>query len=148
MFGAGFPAILPPGALGGVIAAAPGVSYVILTEEAGFVPDPLELPPPVWVGPGNNTFFVSDVLVNGLANQGAVAPFIALVSDDNPDLGQIVAMLPPTTPFLPETGLLQDLTLLMGPNDLPGFGPVEVQVRSDIPEPSGIAAWRPSVSSA
>jgi hypothetical protein len=134
-FGPTLPAVTPPGALGPFI-GAPGATYVILTEEAGFVPDPSELPPPIWIGPDGQQHFVSDVLINGLANQAGLPPFIALVSDNNPDLERVVGLLPPTTPFLAETGALQNLTPFMGPTILPGFGPVQVQVRSDVPEPS------------
>jgi hypothetical protein len=138
--GAGLPTTLPAGffigtgIVGGALPA--GTSYVIMTEEAGFVPDPLELPPPVWIGPDNHDYYVSDVLINALTNQAGLPPSIVLVSDDNPDLAAIVGLLPPTTPFLAETGLLQDLTPLMGFNVHPVLGPLSVFVRSDVPEPS------------
>ena len=143
MFSPTFPAVLPPGAFGPLIGTGlPGASYVILLEPAGELPDPGELPSPVWIGPDQLDHFVSDVLVNGLANQAGLAPFIALISDNNPDLAALVPLLSPATPFLDETGVLQDLTPLMGPAVLPGFGPVEVQVQSDVsevPEPGTFA---------
>jgi hypothetical protein len=70
-----------------------------------------------------------------------VAPFIALISDNNKDLATYVSAIPAavSVPILTETGTLQDLTPLMGPNGFPGFGPVTVQVQSDVtPEPSAL----------
>ncbi len=80
------------------------------------------------------------MLVNGFNNQAGLPPFIALVSDNNPDLAAIVPLIPPGSPILAETGALQDLTALIGPAVLPGVGPLTVQVRSDIsvPEPASI----------
>jgi len=141
--GAGLPALLPPGALAGLIptGGVPGATFVILTEPAGEPIDPTELPPVVYPGP-NGPVIVSDVLVNGLANQAGLPPFIALISDNNPDLAAVVGLIPPgaPVPVLLETGGLQDLTGLMGPGVLPGVGPIVVQVRSDVsvPEPSSI----------
>jgi hypothetical protein len=103
--------------------------------------DPTELPPISYPGP-NGPVFVSDVLVNGINNQAGLPPFIALVSDNNPDLQTIVPMIPAGTPVLTETGTLQDLTALMGPSILPPVGPITVQVQSDVssvPEPSSLA---------
>jgi hypothetical protein len=79
---------------------------------------------------------VSDLLVSGIV--GGNTPFIALVSDNNPDLATIVGMIPPTAPvpILPETGLFQDVSAFTG-SVFPGL---VVQVRSDVtvPEPSSI----------
>ena len=112
---------------------------MILQEPAGEPPDVGELPPVFYPGP-NGLVQVSDVLVNGLANQAGLPPFILLVSDNNPDLALVVNLIPPGVPFLPETGALQDLTALIGPAVLPGVGPVDVKVLSDVevPEPSSI----------
>ena len=140
--GAGLPALVPPGGLAGLIPAAgvPGATFVILQEPAGEPPDVGELPPVFYPGP-NGLVQVSDVLVNGLANQAGLPPFILLVSDNNPDLALVANLLPPGIPFLPETGALQDLTALIGPAVLPGVGPVDVKVLSDVevPEPSSLA---------
>jgi hypothetical protein len=137
--GTGLGPLIPPGGLAGLIPAGgvPGTTFVILTEPAGEPVDPTALPPVMFPGP-NGPVVVSDVLVNGLANQAGLPPFIAFVSDNNPDLARIVPLIPPGSPILPETGLLQDLTALIGPAVLPGVGPLTVQVRSDVPEPSSI----------
>jgi PEP-CTERM motif len=136
--GTGLGPLIPPGGLAGLIPAGgvPGATFVILTEPAGEPVDPGELPPVMFPGP--NGVVVSDVLVNGLANQAGLPPFIAFVSDNNPDLARIVPLIPPGSPVLAETGLLQDLTALIGPAVLPGVGPLDVQVRSTVPEPSSI----------
>ena len=117
----------------------PGSLAVILTEPAGTPPDPGETPI-VFSGP-NGQVFVSDVVISTVNNQVGFAPMIALVSDGDPILQQLVATLPPTTPFIPETGALQDVTPMLIPGGVfPGIGPVTVLVRSDVttPEPSSI----------
>jgi PEP-CTERM motif len=137
--GAGLPPLIAPGGLVGLIppGGVPGATFVVLSEPAGELIDPAELPPLVYVGP-NGPVFVSDVLINGLNNQAGLPPFISLVSDNNPDLASILPLIPPGSPVVLETGALQDLTALMGPAVLPGVGPLDVQVRSTVPEPSSI----------
>jgi hypothetical protein len=139
--GAAIGPLVPPGGLAALIppAGIPGATYVILSEPAIEPLDPTELPPVLYPGP-NGPVFVSDVLVNGTANQANLPPFIALISDNNPDLARIVPLIPLGVPVLVETGGLQDLTALIGPAFIPGVGPLAVQVRSDItvPEPSSI----------
>ena len=139
--GAGLPALVPPGGLAGLIppGGVPGATFVILTEPATEPVDPTELPRVVFPGP-NGPVIVSDVLVNGLANQAGLPPFIAFISDNNPDLATIVPLIPLGSPIVLETGLLQDLTALIGPAILPGVGALNVKVQSDVsvPEPSSI----------
>lgn len=143
--------VVPPGALGsqglGLIQAAPqlGLNYVILAEPANELPDPNELPEPIYqsaFGP----VVVSDVLINGLNNlqfqAGSFIPFIALLSSNNSDLNELVPLLPPGVPVVFENGQLQDLTPFMGLNSVPGLlPPVSVFVMSDVavPEPSTFA---------
>jgi hypothetical protein len=129
--------LVPPGGLASLIppAGIPGASFLILTEPPGEPPDIGELPPVTFSGP-NGTVIVSDLLVSGFANPNT--PFIAFVSNNNPDLAALVSLIPPTAPvpILPETGLLQDVSAVTAPV-FPGF---TVQVRSDVdvPEPSSI----------
>jgi PEP-CTERM motif len=129
--------LVPPGGLAALIppAGVPGASFVIFAEPPGEPIDPTALPPVTFSGP-NGSVIVSDLLVSGFANPNT--PFIALVSDNNPDLAAILSKIPPTAPvpILPETGLLEDVSGLIGAT-FPGFG---VQVRSDVsvPEPSSI----------
>jgi hypothetical protein len=132
----GLPGIIPPG--------LPGASYVILTEPSGEPPDPTELPP-VFFPPSTQQVRVSDLLISGsLTGTGTtVVPFIALVSDNNPDLATYVGAIPAaaTVSIVPETGALQDLTgFLVPPPVFPApIGPVDVAVVSAIPEPSTLA---------
>ena len=138
--GTGLAPLQPPGALAGLAPGPiPGAFYVVLVEPAAEPIDPTESPPVVYLGP-NGPVIVSDVLVNGINNQAGLPPFIALVSDNNPDLAFAVAKIPPGAPIVLETGGLQDLTPLMGPSVFPGVGPIDVQVSSDVsvPEPSSI----------
>ena len=132
-------AIFPPGVVAAIpVPLPPGSIAVILTEPAG---EATESGPIIFPGP-NGPVFVSDVVISTLNSQATFPPIIALVSDGDPLLAQLVATLPPTTPFIPETGGLQDLTLPLVPGGVfPGFGPVTVLVRSDVttPEPSSIA---------
>jgi hypothetical protein len=129
--------LVPPGGLVGLIPAGgvAGESFVIFAEPPREPIDPTELPPVIFPGP-NGPVIVSDLLVSGIANPNT--PFIALVSDNNPDLAAIVSMIPPTAPvpILPETGLPQDVSMFTA-SVFPGF---LVQVRSDVtvPEPSSI----------
>jgi hypothetical protein len=127
------PGIIPPGLL--------GVSYIILTEPSGEPPDPTELPPVFY--PAGTQNQVSDLLISG-TNQTQVPPFIALISDNNPDLGTYVGAIPAAAmvSIAAETGALQDLTaMLVPPPAFPApIGPVIVQVQSDVvPEPSTLA---------
>ena len=130
----GLPGLIPPG--------LPGLSYVILAEPSGEPPDPTELPP-VFFPPSTGQVIVSDLVINGTNNQGGLPPFIALISDNNPDLAKYVGAIPPGAPLtiLPETGALQDLTGALSPPPpaFPTFGPVDVQVVSAVPEPSTLA---------
>ncbi len=139
--GTGLAPLEPPGALAAIVPPGPipGASYVILAEPAAEPIDPTELPPVFYAG-ANGPVRVSDVLVNGINNQAGLPPFIALVSDNNPDLAFAVAKIPAGAPIVLETGGFQDLTALMGPAVFPGIGPIDVQVRSDIsvPEPSSV----------
>jgi PEP-CTERM motif len=139
--GPGLVTLQPPGALAVLFPPGPipGATYVVLAEPAPEPIDPTELPPVFYAG-ANGPVRVSDVLVNGTANQAGLPPFIALVSDNNPDLAFAVAKIPPGAPIVLETGGLQDLTPLIGPAVFPGIGPVAVQVRSDVsvPEPSSL----------
>ncbi len=128
--------LVPPGGLAGLIppAGVPGASFVIFAEPTGEPIDPTALPPVTFSGP-NGSVIVSDLLVSGFANPNT--PFIALVSDNNPDLAAILSKIPPTAPvpILPETGLLEDVSGFVA-STFPGF---VVQVRSDtVPEPSSI----------
>jgi hypothetical protein len=146
--------IVPAGGLGAgganllaAITPFPGINYVILTEPANEPADPNELPRPIYNGPGGPVV-VSDILVNGLNNAafqgGQFIPFILFISDNNPDLNELVNDLNQgvggvVSGILPETGQLQDLTALIGQNFIPGLlPPVSVVVQSDIstPEPS------------
>jgi hypothetical protein len=128
-----------PGALPGIIPPGlTGVSYVILSEPEPV--DPAELPP-VFFPPSTTQVPVSDLLINGMGVTSG-PPFIALVSDNNPDLATYVGAIPAaaTISILTETGDLQDLTSLLVPPVFPGVGPVIVQVQSDVvPEPSTLA---------
>lgn len=143
--GTGLPALQPQGALPGIVPPGfPGLAYVILTEPAGEPPDPSELPPVIYSGP-NGPIVVSDVVITNLIapppGPVAVPPFVALVSDNNPDLAAYVAAMPPGVPVLVETGSLQDVTSELGSPFIPGVGPIDVQVLSDarVPEPSTFA---------
>jgi len=142
--GLGLPQSPPPGALqAGLVelgAPIPGATYVILAEPPAEPIDPTELPPVIYAGP-NGPVVVSDVLINGVNNQLGLPPFIAFVSDNNPDLAFAVGGVPPGAPIVAETGALQDLTVLLGQPFLPGVGFLTVQVRSDVsvPEPSSLA---------
>ena len=128
------PAVCPPS----FRRAFPGVSYVILTEPSGEPPDPTELPP-VFVPPSTTQVRVSDLLIDGTGITSG-PPFIALVSDNNPDLATYVGAIPAAAivSIVAETGALQDLSGLLAPP--PAFpapiGPVIVAVQSDVvPEP-------------
>jgi hypothetical protein len=128
---------VPPGGLAGLIPAGgiPGASFVIFDEPTAEPIDPTALPPVTFPGPNGNVT-VSDLLVSGFANPNT--PFIAFVSDNNPDLAHIVSLIPPTAPvpILPETGLLVDVSAATA-SAFPGF---KVQVASDVtvPEPSSV----------
>jgi hypothetical protein len=117
----------------------PGARYVILS--AVEPPDSGELPPVTFPGP-NGPVVVSDLLINGIANQQLAPPFIAFISDNNPDLALYVSQIPAgiLVPVVQETGALQDLTPFMGPNFFPNVGAVQVMAQSDgaVPEPSSI----------
>jgi hypothetical protein len=137
LFALGFPPTVAPGVLPSFFTpGGPGYHYVILSEPAGEPLNPGELPPITVVGP-NGPVIVSDLLINGLVNQAGAPPFIALISDNNPDLATYLGAVPAGTPVLTETGALQDLTALIGPTILPGVGPVDVMAQS-VPEPSSI----------
>jgi hypothetical protein len=116
----------------------PGVNIIVLTEPASEPPDPTE-PPILIPGPNGALVSVSDVIISTLGALPVAPPFITLVSDGGPDLPAIAPLLPtlPGVQFLPETGQLQDLTPLLSGVGLGGpFGPITVQVRSDVtPEP-------------
>jgi hypothetical protein len=120
--------LIPPGGVA-------GETFVILSEPRGEPIDPTELPPVTFSGP-NGPVVVSDLLISGIA--GGNTPFIALVSDNNPDLATIVGGIPPTAPIpiLPETGLPQDVSVFTAAV----FPGATVLVRSDVsvPEPSSI----------
>jgi hypothetical protein len=139
--GIGVVGLVAPGALTGTIPPPgfPGLSYVILTEPSGEPVDPNELPPVIFTGPNGNVT-VSDLLINSSAVTSPA--FIALVSDNNPDLERYVSAIPAGTPVpvLVETGASQNLTPFIGPT--PGLGQITVVVQSDIttvPEPSTFA---------
>jgi hypothetical protein len=69
-------------------------------------------------------------------------PFIALVSDNNPDLATYVGAIPAgaTVTVMAETGALQDLTGPLAPPLFPPTGvAIDVQVVSAVPEPSTLA---------
>ncbi len=136
--GLGLPQSPPPGALSAALPPGPipGAMYVILAEPPAEPINPTELPPVTYLGP-NGPVVVSDVVVNGVNNQIGLQPFIALVSDNNPDLAFAVAKIPPGAPIVAESGALQDLTVLLGQPNFPGGGLLVVQVRSDVsvPEP-------------
>jgi hypothetical protein len=134
---AGPPVPVPPPIPLPVAIGLPGAGVVVLTEPVGTPPDPGEVPI-VTVIPGTNQqVVVSDIVISTLGNNQGVAPFITLVSDGGPDLAQLVPLLPLGTVFLPETGLLQDLTPFLVPPGNP-FGPITALVQSDIPEPSSV----------
>jgi hypothetical protein len=136
------PNLVPSGGLSGFVPpAVTGANYVILSETPNEPVDPNELPPVVFQG-ANGPIVVSDLLINGFRADSAMAPFIALISDNNPDLALYLAQIPANIPVIvPETGALQDLTPFIGNNVIPGVGPVQVMVQSDVitvPEPSSI----------
>jgi len=133
--GTGLPTLVPPGTLSGSISSV-GASYVVLAEPFSEPVDPTELPPVTFVGL-SGPVVVSDLLINGIASSNF--PFIALISNNNPDLATFVAGISRGTPIQTETGALQDLTALIGPAVFPSIGPIDVQVQSDltgVPEPS------------
>jgi hypothetical protein len=70
-------------------------------------------------------------------------PFIALISENNPDLLTFVNTIPTGTsvPVIPETGNHQDVTLPLRTPVLPTIGPITVQMQSDflVPEQSTLA---------
>ena len=143
LFSPGLGPLVAPGTLPGTIPPPgfPGLSYVILTEPSGEPVDPNDLPPVTYPFGPNGPVVVSDLLINS-AFVTSGPPFIALVSDNNPDLERYVSGIPVGTavPVLPETGALQDLTGPIGPT--PGFGQITVGVQSDVttvPEPSTLA---------
>jgi len=132
---AGGPAPVPPPIPLPAAIGLPGAGVVVLTEPVGTPPDPGEIPI-VIAGP-NGQVVVSDIVISTLGNVQGVQPFITLVSDGGPDLAQLVPLLPGGTVFLPETGVLQDLTPFLVPPGNP-FGPITALVQSDIPEPSSV----------
>jgi hypothetical protein len=130
----GTPAIAPPAAVTMV-----GTKVVFLTEPAGSVPDPGETP--ITVPGPNGPVVLSDVVLSTAAIAG-VPPQVMLVSDGDPNLALIATALPnfPTPPsFLAETGALQDVTSLLGLSGTTQFGPITVQVASDVPEPAALS---------
>jgi hypothetical protein len=138
----GGPNLVPSGGLSGFVQpGVPGANYVILSEPPNEPVDPNELPPITFNGP-NGPVVVSDLLINGFRADSAIAPFVALISDSNPDLALYLAQIPANIPVIvQETGALQDLTPFIGNSVIPGVGPVQVMVQSDVitvPEPSSI----------
>ena len=126
----GGPANVPPPVPPLSLIGTPGVSVVVLTEPASEPPDPTE-PPLVIPGP-TGPISVSDVVISSLG-AGTVPPFISLLSDGDPELQQLTS-LPAGTSILAETGQLQDLAGLLVTGTQ--FGPIDVQVQSDVvPEP-------------
>jgi hypothetical protein len=139
--GAGLSGLQAPGALSGIVPpGAPGLNFVILQEPATEPPDAGELPPVMYPG-ANGPVVVSDLIISGSLVATAPVPFVALVSDNNPDLQAFVSALPPGVPILTETGALQDVTGFLGGIVFPGIPPVTIQVLSDVtvPEPSSFA---------
>jgi len=129
--------VVPPGNLSAFIPPnLPGVSYVILTEPAAEPIDPTELPP-VFFPPSTQQVRVSDLIINGMGITSG-PPFIAFISDNNPDLALYVNAIPggARVSIVEESGALQDVTALLVPSAFPGVGPVDVQVLSAVPEPS------------
>jgi hypothetical protein len=131
---AGGPAPVPPPIPLASAITIPGINILLLTEPAGEPIDPTE--PPILLPNGG---ILSDVLISTVGVNPAVAPpFITLISDGSPEFQQIAGLLPTLTGanILTETGQLQDVTsLLVGPQTNP-FGPIRVQVQSDVtPEP-------------
>ena len=118
----GLLALVPPG--------APGLSYVILAEPPDEPVDPTELPPTIYPGP-NGPVTVSDLLINGIANQAGVPPFIAFISDNDPELQDYVSAIQGPVPVITETGQLQDLTAPAGVSIFPGIGPIDIKAQSD-----------------
>ena len=137
----------PAGELSMLVApGAPGAAYVILQEPPNEPIDPNGLPPVTFQGP-NGPVVVSDLFINGFNSTTVFSnsPFIAFISDNNPDLQTFVNAIPTgaSVAVLTETGVLQDLTPLLGPIP-PTDGPVisSIYVLSDIttvPEPSTFA---------
>jgi hypothetical protein len=130
------PVVMPPPAI--PVPLPPGSTAVILTEPAGEPPELGEVP--IFFTTPNGRVQVSDVII--ATNSQTFPSIIALISDGDPLLGALVPTLPPTTPFMPEFGVLQDVTgpLLGSTGIFPPVGPVQVLVSSDVttPEPSSV----------
>lgn len=114
---------------GPVDPAATTNTIVVLTEPAGEPAgeDPIFLP-------GTEQIISDLVLANFQTGNPGGVPGVLFLSDGDPLLQQVAALLP-TIPFsvLEETGDLQDLTALLG-SDLAGL---KVEVQSDVvPEPA------------
>jgi hypothetical protein len=134
---AGGPTPVPPPIPPATAVMLKGAGIVALYEPAGEPSEPGETP--IIIPGPNGPITLSDVVISTLAIP-AVPPFITLVSDGGPDLGQIAAELPtlPGVTYLQETGQLQDLSPFLAPAGNP-LGPLIVAVASDVnpvPEPS------------
>jgi hypothetical protein len=131
LFESGLPSIVGPALLPALIMPhGPGYHYVILSESDTEPVDPGGAPP--FHLPDGTV--VSDLVISGI-NQITGNEFVALISDNNPDLSTyILPSLPAGVPIIPETGALQDVTALLG-NPLFGETAVTVQVASDVAAP-------------
>jgi hypothetical protein len=120
--------------LGGFVTPGiPSYHYVFLSVPATEPPDPNELPPVTYDG-----IVVSDLIISG--TNATNTPFVALISDNNPDLATFVPASGNTEAIIPETGALQNVTALLGNPVIGGITvTVEVQSGTAAPAPSTLA---------
>ena len=134
--------LVPAGGLAALI-GLPGTQdpsslfYVLLAEPAG-PPDPNELPQPAYIGANGQPVPVSDLIIEGVSNGQVGGPFLAMISDGNPDLNDYLNLVPPGAPsnvtVLTETGIFQDITA-----DLPFARThgIDVEVLSNVEADTG-----------
>jgi len=127
------PPISPAGAIG-----IPGADVIVLLEPSSEPPDPTE--PPVTIPGPSGPVVVSDIIISTLGVPASTAPPFIMLASDPADLQQITS-LPSNAKITAEfAGLLDVTASLAGTGPGGPFGPINVQVESDVvPEPGTLS---------